>query len=341
MTPYSRLMASLEGRPTDRLPNTCIVMTFAAQLIGVPYGQYVSRADVLAKGVYQCAQQFGLDVLSVISDPAREAAGFGAKVVIPEDDVPFVAEPLIKTWADLSALKPRDPATCERMNDRLEAVRLLRGMAGDSYPVMGWVEAPLAEACDLRDVSTVMMDLFDEPEAVQELLEICLEQAILFAEAQIQAGAQIIGIGDAVASLIGPSLYEEFALPYEQRLIAAIKARGIKTKLHICGNISSLLPQLKKTGADIIDLDWMVDFGTAVRTFGNQACASGNFDPVEVLLQGSRAQVEQAVRDCAALALPNTHIQAGCEVPRHTPHDNLLAVSQTLKAIAGQHENFR
>jgi len=41
------------------------------------------------------------------------------------------------------------------------------------------------------------MDIFDEPGFINELLEICLEQAVLFAGEQVKAGADFIGVGDA------------------------------------------------------------------------------------------------------------------------------------------------
>ena len=36
-------------------------------------------------------------------------------------------------------------------------------------------------------------------------------------KAQIQAGADFVGIGDAVVSLVSPSMYDEFVLPFEKR----------------------------------------------------------------------------------------------------------------------------
>src|SRR5690606_23713170 len=117
----------------------------------------------------------------------------------------------------------------------------------------------------------------------KELLEICNEQAIEFAREQIRAGADFIGIGDAAASLVGPNIYREFVLPCEKKLIEAIHRAGAKTKLHICGNITSLLDDIPLSGTDMADVDWMVNFGKAVESFGS-CCTCGNFDPVKVLL---------------------------------------------------------
>jgi len=74
--------------------------------------------------------------------------------------------------------------------------------------------------------------------------------------AVIAAGADIIGLGDAICSQIAPVMYRQFALPYEQRIFAAVHERGALARLHICGNTTRLLADMALCGADIIDLDW-------------------------------------------------------------------------------------
>jgi MtaA/CmuA family methyltransferase len=331
MNSYERVLSRLAGKPVDRVPNLGILMTFAARYIGVTYDRYVSDYRLLVEGNLRCCEDFGIDMLSAISDPMREAAGFGVPVVLPFDSVPYAFGSFIRTAQDLPRLTVHDPSSCERMNDRLEAVRLYRQKAGRDYPLLGWVEGAFAEACDLGGLQQVMGSLIRDPALVTAMLEICCEQAILFARAQVEAGADFIGIGDAAASLIGPRFYRQFALPYEQKLIAAVHAAGAKVKLHICGNITSILELALQSGADMLDIDWMVDFSRAVRLAGGKCAACGNFDPVAVLLQGTPLKVSQAVRQCLQASSANTFIAAGCEVPRDTPPENLLAVAQALK----------
>ena len=216
------------------------------------------------------------------------------------------------------------------MSDRVAAVRYYRERAGGVVPIMGWVEGALAEAADLRGLSSLLVDLCDEPEALEEVLEQCTETAIAFARAQIAAGADIIGLGDSVASQISPKMYKQFALPYEQRIFSAVHQTGALTRLHICGNISKLLPFVAQSGADIVDIDWMVDIGAA-----SQICATsavcGNFDPVAVMLQGSPETVRQAVNLALDLGGSRCFSMAGCEIPEETPRANLEAHFHALR----------
>jgi MtaA/CmuA family methyltransferase len=330
LSPKQRVYARLARQPIDRIPNLCILMTFAARRIGCTYDQYVQDYRLLVEGNLRCCEEFEIDMLSAISDPVRETHDFGAKVVFPFDDVPYASEAYIKSSKDLFQLIPVPPENGKRMSNRLNAIRLFKEKAGDTYPILGWVEGAFAEACDLHGITETMHDLVDQPDFLQGLLEICTEQSILFAEAEIVAGADFIGIGDAAASLIGPRSYKKFVLPYEQRIIQAIHARGAKARLHICGNISSLLTILPESGADIIDLDYPVDFESAVKALSPSIAANGNFEPSRILLQSTVDEVKSAVQRCMSVSDTNTFIAAGCEVPRDTPHENLRAVSETL-----------
>jgi uroporphyrinogen-III decarboxylase len=98
--------------------------------------------------------------------------------------------------------------------------------------------------------------------------EIIIQNAIAFAVAQVKAGADMIGIGDAAASLITPDMYTELVLPLEQKLIEAIHEAGAAVKLHICGNISNIVQFMPDSGADIIDVDWMVPLAKARELVG-------------------------------------------------------------------------
>lgn len=331
MNPYERVHNRLAGKPVDRAPNLNILMAFAAKYTGAGFDQFCLDYRCLADANINCNEYFGIDMLNTMSDAFRETYDFGAKIEFPPDSLPVCEERLIREPADLKKLKLFDPLSSTRMLDRIRAVEYYKKETGNRYSILGWVEGAFAEAADLRGVSEIMMDLYEEPELVRDLLAICCEEAILCAREQIKAGADFIGVGDAVASLISPALYREFVLPFEQKLFQEIHAAGAKVKLHICGNINHLLDDIWKSGADIIDIDWMVDFGKTVEKLKGHASASGNFDPVSILLRGTPDSVKKAVWDCLKMGDERTFISAGCEVPKLTPYENLKAVDEALK----------
>ena len=331
MNSRDRLSRRLRGESVDRPPNFDIMMTFAAHFIGQPLARYYKDYRVLCDANLAVQQAFDLDIVQAISDPYREAADLGAEIEFPDDGLPICRHPLLESSADLSRLRPVDPAAGRRMSDRLAAVRHFREQVGGEVPIMGWVEGALAEAADLRGVAALLLDLYDRPEWVRELLERCAEVEIAFAHAQVEAGADIIGLGDAIASQIAPAMYERFGLPYEARIFAAVREMGALARLHICGDTTRLLSHMLASGADIIDLDWMVDFELAGRTFGYRAAACGNFDPVRIMLQGTPQEVQRAVVSCLDDGGGRSISAAGCEIPDGTPAENLRAQAQALR----------
>jgi MtaA/CmuA family methyltransferase len=333
MNSYERVMHRLCGEPIDRIPNFDIMMTYAAHYIHEPLSRYYHDYRVLCAANYAVQQEFALDIVQAISDPYREASDLGSIIEFPEDDQPILVEPLLREYPDLDRLRFVAPEAGPRMDDRLHAIRAFRDRVGGQVPIMGWVEGAIAEAADLRGVSALMLDLNLAPEWVEEVLERCAEVEIAFARAQVQAGADIIGLGDAVASMINAEMYMRYALPYEQRIFAAVHELGALARLHICGRTTHLLDLLPCSGADIIDLDSMVDLKTGAEKIGSRAAICGNFNPVTIMLQGTPQSVSDATRACIAVGGPRLFSGAGCEIPDSTPMANLYAQAATLVEI--------
>lgn len=331
MTPFERLTRRMQGEYVDKIPNLNILMAVVAKEAGASYSEYARDYRKLVEGNLICVEKYGIDAVSAISDPMRETAAFGGEVVFPENAVPYCPEPLLKDGCDVSGLKIVSPYDHERTLDRIRAIELFKDKVGGEIPVIGWVEGVLAECADLRGVSELMIDLMEEEEGLDELMKVVFEQQCRFIKAQVEAGADIIGIGNAVASLIGPSLYETFSFGYEKATIEYVHSLGAKAKLHICGDITPLLPQLRLLAPDILDFDWMVDCRKATEIMkGSSVCLCGNIDPVGVMFEGSVSNVRVATRNCIEQGDGRLLLACGCEVPVCTPPENLTAMNEVL-----------
>ncbi|MHB1319621.1 MAG: uroporphyrinogen decarboxylase family protein [Anaerolineae bacterium] len=346
MNSMERTLARLAGESVDRPPNFDILMQYAAHLIGAPLSRYYQDYRVLCDANMAALEAFDLDIVQTISDPYREAADFGMEITFPEDSLPLgLTLPLLDP-ARISSLRPIDPSRGRRMSDRLEAIRWLHQRVGGEVPVMGWVEGAMAEAADLRGLSNLLLDLYDRPEWVAELLEITGQQAVAFARAQAEAGADIVGLGESVASQVSPRVYERLILPWEQRIFAAVREVGAIPRLHICGDTNGILPHMARSGAEIVDLDWMVDLQRAANLYNEYNAAasipsparwlalSGNQDPVAVMLQGTPDEVYSAARRCLEIMGPRGISNAGCEIPLGTPAENMHAQTRAITDYA-------
>ncbi len=330
MTPRERYMTVLEGGRPDMLARVPILMQFAAEHIGSNYGAFASDHRVLVEANLRCAEEFGIDQLSAISDPYRETAGFGASIEFPANGVPLCLKPPLEDDRDLSSLPRPDPLSAPRMRDRIEAVRSYKARAAQRYSIMGWVEGPAAEAADLRGVSNFFIDLLDDPAYADALMARCVETAIDFAGAQVAAGADTIGIGDAVASQVSATVYESLILSRERQLVEALHGMKVRVRLHICGNITHLLPGIASLGVDIADIDHKVSLAQARRVLGPKVVLSGNIDPVAGVMRGSPDSIAAYVRRCYEEAGSPFLVNAGCEIPASTPPANLAALCRPI-----------
>jgi MtaA/CmuA family methyltransferase len=321
------LFAFLEERLVDRLPVMPVTMMFAADLIGVPYGRYALDYRVMAEAQIRTALEFGFDHVSSITE-TREARDCGAAIRY-FDNQPYAMDETHARLAgkgDLASLKSPDPRQAEAMHDRLLGLALLKRQLGDDKIVEGWVEGPCGAAADLRGINTLMLDFHDDPGFVRELFDFVLDLALRFGEAQREAGADVIGVGDPAASLVGPRVYDEFIWPYEKRLVDGLHQRGLRVRLHICGNTRRILAGMGRLGCDIVDIDSAVPLAVARAALGPRQVLLGGIDPVRTLLHGTPEDVSAAVAECRRAAGPLYIVGAGCEVPRGTPHDNIRAL---------------
>ncbi|MGO8731750.1 MAG: uroporphyrinogen decarboxylase family protein [Terriglobia bacterium] len=330
MNSRERVLAMLEGRAVDSLPAMPITMMFAADQIGAKYFHYATDYRVLAEGQICVAERFDIDYVSVISDPACEPSALGATIKFFPDQPPAIEEEnaLLKNKAGLASLKVPDPAQPGRMRNRAEGVRLMKERVGNDKVVEGWIEGPCAEAADLRGINTLMLDFYDDPAFIRDLFEFVVAMELRFARFQVELGADLIGVGDAAASLVGPKFYDEFVWPYERKLVDALHGEGIKTRLHICGNTRRILEGMGRLHCSMVDLDSLSPVSEGREKMGPEQVILGNLDPVRVLKDGTPESVYEAVGECHRQAGERFIVGAGCEVPRETPPANLRAMVQ-------------
>jgi MtaA/CmuA family methyltransferase len=337
MTSRERILALLQGQPVDHLPCMPITMQFAADRIGAKYEAYATDYQVQAEGQVRVAEEFGLDYVSVISDPACEAADCGAAVIFHPDQVPSLdaSHALLEDKRALGRLKVPDPTRPGRMKNRVQALGRLKERVGGEKLIEGWVEGPCAEAADLRGINSLMLDFYDDPAFVRDLFDFVVEMEMRFAAAQVAAGAELIGVGDAAASLVGPRFYDGFVWPAEQRLVEGLHALGARVRLHICGNTRRVLAGMGRLGCEIVDLDFLTPVAEGRQAMGPRQVLLGNIDPVRVLRDGTPDAVYRALGECHQQAGSRYIVGAGCEVPRDTPPANLRA----LVRYAHEHSN--
>jgi MtaA/CmuA family methyltransferase len=324
MNSKQRCLNVIDGKPVDRIPVFPLLMFLAQDRLGISYREYATNGRALAEAQLNIREKFPVDAITSCSDAFRITADLGAEMVYPENKTPYAASPLIRSEKDLKKIKKADPGDKNtRMADRVLGTKIMAEAAGEEILVLGWIDMPFAEACSVCGVSEFMTMLIMEPRLAHNILAFLSDIVINFAIAQVEAGAPMIGAGDATASMLSPDLYRDFALPYEKKVVDAIHAGNALVKLHICGNTSLLMQDMITTGADLFNVDHLVPFSRACEIYGkNNICFKGNLDPVAEIMQASPEQCAQSCLNCLEEAKGLRYmLSAGCEVPAETPDE--------------------
>lgn len=323
---------ALNGRPVSRVPVAPLAVHFCARMSGVTLHRYTSDAEALAGAVIRYYERFRPDAVVISADTWVSAEAMGARVGALGEDQPWggLGEPRVQSRLDIAGLPAPDPATQGRCPLMIEATRRVAAAIGQETTIVACFDQfPFSLAAALMGINELMLALDDEPELVTALMERCLKQALAYGQALAAAGADVLTGGDSPAGLIGPERYRELVLPFEQRLIAALKATtGKPVSLHICGDARSILADMARSGADLLEVDYRTDLAEACRTVGPDIALWGNLDPVAVLARGSAGDVTQAAHAALAAAAchPRFILGSGCTLAVETPFANVEAL---------------
>ncbi|MCX6927188.1 MAG: uroporphyrinogen decarboxylase family protein [Verrucomicrobia bacterium] len=334
MTSKTLVTTALKGLPVPRVPVGPLAVHSCAGLAGYSLRRYSTDAKALADSVIRYYERFKPDAVWVSADTWVSAEAMGAKVGATEDNQPLggIGEPRIQCAADIDRIPAPDVSSQGRYPLMLEALsRVVDKLGKEVFIVACFDQYPFSLAAALMGINEIMLKVFDDPPFVQAVMERCSEYALAYATALSRAGADLLSGGDSPAGLLGPDAYRDLALPAERGLIERIQAAtGKPVSLHICGNATPLLPAMKTSGANVLELDHAVSVSDACRIIGPEIALWGNLNPVAALSQGTPERVtEEALRVLAAVDACGHRrfvLSSGCTLAVETPARNIEAL---------------
>ena len=338
MTSLERVQAVLHGEMPDRIPVIPQSFLVCARTIGSHIGQINRNPAKMAEAHRVCQEKYGYDGCIIDVDDATLAEACGAKVLFREHDVAVVDEhhPALNSLEEVDDLKLPDPEKDGRCCEWLETSERLMNLVGDHVFVMGRADAgPFSLLCLLRGTQDFMVDLLTEDEAViRRALEWTTEAHTRFARAQLQAGAHATSMGDAYAgqSLISPDLYRKFAWPCEKQVAENLKDLEKPYSIHICGDATQIVGDMGRTGAKILEVDWMTDMGWARSQVGDEVVLMGNINPSDPMCIGTPDQVEAQVRSIVEkTGGRGVILSSGCALGANTRPENMEALVRAAR----------
>lgn len=240
-------------------------------------------AEIATEISLQPWRAYGTDGCILFSDILTPFPGMGIDFDITEKE-----GPKMKTWTtmdDVDKIRLIDPYKSTPFV--AQALKNLRQEVGNKATVLGFVGLPytlatyMVEGGSSVEYKKIKSLSYDKPQVLHAMLSKLAENIGLYANFQIECGAQVIQVFDSWAGNLSPLDYDTFAAPYQAKVIAQIKASHPEVPVIMYINKSgALLERMARSGADIISLDWTVTVEEARARIGHQIGIQGNLDPM-------------------------------------------------------------
>lgn len=331
MNHKERFLRALLRYKTDRVSAACPLQTATVEMMektGAFWPEANKNAQkmaVLAEAAYMYA---GVESIRVPFDLCVEAEVLGSKISDGQKNShPSVVTPALKNETMLDVCFRPDPKTSGRMKTVCDSISILSEKYND-VPIIAGIVGPFTLAGQLRGIETLLMDFFDNPDFVTNLLEYTTSVLKDYAKVLEECGADSIVVIDPSAGceLIGKKYYSDIAQPYCRKLIDSI---NIPVILHICGDTTPILEMMAATNANAISLDHLVDIHEAVKRIGDSVCLIGNINSSDTLFLGTPEDVSNEVKKCISAGV--FVVAPGCGIPPNTPIENIQSWVQTVK----------
>jgi len=301
------------------------------------YEQVSDDPQLLADCVIAAAEEFDYDWAWLQVDDCFEFEPLGVGVKGEGNILRATCEYLPATWDTLKSLKRLDPLNDGRMPILLKAIEKVRSHFGDACCVCGRTAAPFSSTALLYGIQETMMLMLTEPDLVHATNEFFVELQGDFADAQLDAGAHAIWLGDcnAMSNLISLQHYTEFAFPACKQLADRLREMGVLSFLHASEIKGPYIAKEVEMGVDIISVGPEADIAEAKQITQGKVALSGNLDPVNVLQNGTPDDVIAESERIMAIGKPGGGyvFNSGEMVPRDTPVENMRAMSECARRL--------
>ena len=273
----------------------------------VEFLELCKTPELAAEVTVQPVTRLGVDAAIVFSDILIPVEAMGMELELG-DKGPHFPSPL-RTATDIRRLAIPDPEA--ETGFVAEAIRRSRAALSDAVPVIGFAGAPftlgayMVEGGGSKSFIHIKRLLFEQPKLAHALFEKLTQTLIPYLKMQVAAGARIVQVFDSWGGELGPDDYETFALPYVQRMVKELQGTGVPVIVFGTA-MSTLLPQLVRTGADVIGCDWRIRLDEARTRVGEGVALQGNLDPLALFLP--QAELEARVQDVLRRAGPVGHV---------------------------------
>lgn len=345
MRDNDRFLRALRRQPVDRTPvwmmrqaGRYLPEYRATRAKAGGFMDLCRNPELCCEVTLQPLTRYGLDAAILFSDILTIPDAMGLGLHFEEGEGPVIDRPLRDAHA-IENLPVPDPEG--ELRYVMDAVRTIRGALGNTLPLIGFAGSPwtlstyMIEGGTSREFMHTRKMMYDAPELLDSLLAKLSASVSLYLEAQVKAGADAVMVFDTWGGILGPANYQRFSLHPMEKIVRHMKAVAPEVPVILfTKNGGQHLARMADTGCDALGVDWTTDLSDARTAVGGRVALQGNLDPLCLLAQPAKIEVEVA-RVLESYGKGPGHVfNLGHGILQQTPPEHAAAMIEAVRALS-------
>ena len=337
MTPKERVLNALALKPVDRTPianPTNVATVELMDMVDSPFPGANRDPELNARLAATGYTELGFDSIMPYFSIIQESSALGCEMQWEEkDNWPTVrmTNPIWDGPDDVHIppgfLEHQDNVAITR------SIQMLKAEFGDEVALIGKTMGPWTLAYHVFGVERFLLMSIDDPDETIRTLHKLKEISVLFGEAQIDAGADVLTFPDhATGDLVSGAYYDKFLLEIHQEMVERLDVPLI---LHICGKTTDRMDGIARSNMAAFHFDSKNDPQEAMDAVNGGIGLVGNINNPDTLYARGPDEVRQEVYRCLDAGVQM--IAPECAVPLATKIENLMAIPQAVKDWTAEH----
>lgn len=335
LSPKERILRTFNKQTIDRPPvicpggmmNSAIVEVMNKTGHKLPEGHHDARIMAeLAKDVHEITgfENFGIPFcMTVEAEVLGSEINYGTLACEPK-----IQKEVFSSVSDVIFKQLGSMEKNKRVNSILEAINSLSNKYTD-IPVIGSLTGPVSAAASIVDPIPFLKELRKKATDTHKVMDYASNHIIELARLMIESGANVISIADPTATgeILGPKLFNEYAVRYLNKVIDAIHAMNTPVIVHICGKMNAVKKYIPDIKSDAISTDALVSLKLLKEEYP-KLTTMGNLSTF--LLESG--EEENIANQTSRLVNDGINIIApACGLSTSTPVKNIISMTKVVK----------
>lgn len=335
LSPKERLLRTFKKQTVDRAPVICPGGMMNSAIVEImnktghllPQGH--SDSKIMAQIANDVHENTGFENFGIPFCMTVEAEVLGSEINYGT----LSCEPKIQKeiYLSLSDVKFKELGAMKknpRVNSIIKATHML-SIKYPNVPVIGSLTGPISTSASIVDAISFLKGLRKDASDAHKVIDYASNHIIELAKLMIENGANVISIADPTATgeILGPKMFDEYAVRYINKIVDAIHAMNTPVIVHICGKMSAVKKYIPKLNSDAISTDVSVNLKMLkeeypqLTTMGNVSTFVLEFGDEEKVAN----QTARLVKDDINIISPT------CGLSTSTPLKNIVSMTKVVK----------